>query len=126
MMKKNDLILIGSFLVIALLAFGIYMGMHKSQGTQVQIQIDGSVYKTLSLAKDQTILIPSAGNHTNKLEIKNGYANMVDADCPDKLCVHQKKIKNAGESLVCLPHKVIVTVLSDSSKNDTPLDGVSQ
>lgn len=125
-MKKNDFLLIGSLFVIALLAFSIYFGTHKNQGTQVQIQIDGTVYKTLSLAKDQTILIPSAGNHTNKLEIKNGYANMIDADCPDKLCVYQKKIQKNGESLVCLPHKIIVTVLGDSQKNDTPLDGVSQ
>jgi hypothetical protein len=32
------------------------------------------------------------------------------ADCPDKLCVSHREIFREGESIVCLPHRVVVTV----------------
>ena len=47
--------------------------------------------------------------------IKNGKADMTEADCPDKLCVHQKPVSKNHESIICLPNKVIVEV--DSSAN---------
>ena len=44
------------------------------------------------------------------LVIKDGKADITEADCPDKLCVHQAPISREGEALVCLPHRVVVTV----------------
>ena len=35
---------------------------------------------------------------------------MIEADCPDKLCVHQKAIERTNETIVCLPHKVVVEI----------------
>ena len=51
---------------------------------------------------------------------------MKEADCPDKYCVKQGKIKNVGETIVCLPHKVVVEIektskgidSNDNKKND--------
>ena len=37
---------------------------------------------------------------------------MVEADCPDKLCVHQKAISKNNETIICLPNKVVVQVTS--------------
>ena len=38
---------------------------------------------------------------------------MIDADCPDKLCEYQNAISQSGETIVCLPNKVIVIVAGD-------------
>ena len=54
---------------------------------------------------------------TNTLTIAERKADMTDADCPDLLCVHQKAISKDGETIVCLPNKVVVTVIS-SEKSD--------
>ena len=35
---------------------------------------------------------------------------MEDASCPDQLCVHQNAIDKTGQTIVCLPNKVVVTV----------------
>lgn len=48
---------------------------------------------------------------------------MTSADCPDHLCVKQKAISKGGESIICLPNKVVVTVKSDM-KSD--IDSISK
>ena len=44
---------------------------------------------------------------------------MIDATCPDHICVNQKEISKTGETIVCLPNKVIVEIKgADSSELD--------
>ena len=47
---------------------------------------------------------------------------MEEADCPDLLCVHQKAISKEGESIICLPNKVVVTIRGGE---ETELDAVT-
>ena len=51
------------------------------------------------------------------------FEDMTSADCPDHLCVKQKAISKEGESIICLPNKVVVTVKSDM-KSD--IDSISK
>ena len=61
--------------------------------------------------KAKKIQIKNAeGTVTNTLVIENGKADMISADCPDKLCVNQHAISSNGETIVCLPNKVVVEV----------------
>lgn len=78
----------------------------------------------ISAFKDDTIEIKNGdGDVTNTLVIKGGVADMTSADCPDHLCVKQKAISKEGESIICLPNKVVVTVKSDM-KSD--IDSISK
>ncbi len=43
---------------------------------------------------------------------------MDKADCPDKLCVKQGKISKSGESIICLPHKVVVKISAEERESD--------
>lgn len=120
--KRNDIILIVVFLTIAAILFAGNRLLHHKVGAFVQITVDGKPYKILSLNKDTTINIDGYNNGNNTLQIKNGYASITDADCPDKLCQKQKKIKYNGETLVCLPHRIVVSVISEE---DSTIDGVA-
>ena len=60
--------------------------------------------------EEQEIPIVQDGVTTNVLTIRDGRADMTEADCPDKLCVHQKAISKNHEMIVCLPNKVVVEV----------------
>ena len=120
---KNDLLLLILLLVIGLLIPPGYQLFHRTAGNTVTITIDGERWRTLPLSTDTTIDIPGRGG-TNTLCIKNGQASITEADCPDKLCVHQVSIPPNGESLVCLPHKVIVKVTANASDRD--LDGIAK
>lgn len=123
-MKRNDILLLAGIVLAALLATGLYYLVYHKNGDMVQITVDGTVTKTFPLDIDTTYIIETANNEKNILEIKDGSASITEADCPDKLCVHQKAISRQGENLVCLPHKVVVTITNSSKK--ATLDGVAQ
>ena len=120
-LNKNDILLIIVVIFLSVCALIGYRLFYHQSGSFVQVTVDGKVYKELPLDKDNVIIIEGKGG-TNKLSIHNGYADMTDADCPDKRCVKQKKIHYNGESLICLPHKVVVTVISDK---ENQLDGIA-
>ncbi|MGF7001674.1 hypothetical protein M2149_000044 [Lachnospiraceae bacterium PFB1-21] len=108
-LNRYDVILI---LVIVLVAGGIFAGtvFAAKAGGQVRIQVEGKETGTYSLKTDQEVQILGG---ENTLRIKDGQAKMITATCPDHLCVNHKPISKNGESIICLPHKVVVTVESD-------------
>ncbi len=126
---RNDIILISVIVIISvalLLVWKlVYLNWQDTNGDAcVKVTVDGKVYGTYSLSKDDTIEIKNVdGDVTNTLVIKDGVADVTAADCPDHLCVKQKAISKEGESIICLPNKVVVTVKSDT-KSD--IDSISK
>jgi hypothetical protein len=121
---KNDLIFIGGLLLICLVVGGVYFVCFREQGSAVAVTVDGEEYGTYLLSQEQTVSIcDSTGKVTNTLVIRDGKADMTEADCPDKLCVHQKAISVEKENIVCLPNRVVVTV---TGSDEEGLDGFAQ
>lgn len=122
-MKKRDVLLAGGILLIAL---GMLLVMHmtgENQGNQVQITVDGEIYGTYDLEKDQTIEV-TRGEFHNVISIRDGQAYMEEADCPDGYCKEQGKISGQKQTIVCLPHKLVVEVIrQENGKSETGTDG---
>ena len=109
--KKQDWIIIGILLAGILVLFFLQTPWKKTNGGTVVISVDGVETGAYPLGADAVIPIENAdGKVTNTLTIKDGAAKMTEADCPDQYCVHQKKIRFEGETIVCLPNRVLVTV----------------
>lgn len=106
-MKRNDWILAGIVILIAAIFLMIHNMIPSNSNAMIKITIDGDLYGSYSLYEDQTIDI----NNTNTFIIEKGTGKMCKADCPDQLCVHQKAISKTGESIICLPNKVVVSVI---------------
>ena len=117
-MKKKDIILVIVVLLIAGVSYSMMHFMRSGEGHFAQVSVDGKVQGTYSLDKDRTIEIKSSKGK-NILIIKDGKVEMKEADCPDKYCVKQGKIKNVGETIVCLPHKVVVEIEKTSKGTDS-------
>ena len=113
-MKKRDIILIASILVVAI-AFFLIVELTKEEGAGVVVKVDGVEVAEYSLSKSGTY--PLNGG-TNILVIEGGRAYLSDANCPDKLCVHQGKISRTGEVITCLPNKLTVTVFGAEESVD--------
>jgi len=105
-MKKRDLILIFSILAVAIALF-LALELSKEEGARVVVKVDGQTIAEYPLAVDGRFELCGG---SNILVIENGRAFISDADCPDKLCVHQGKISCTGEVITCLPHKLTVSV----------------
>ena len=106
--RKNDILL--AALVIALAAL-LWFGLRltRSEGAYVLVTVDGEIFGEYPLDEDTEIRI-GEGEEFNLLVIKGGEAHIAEASCPDKLCVNQGKISFDGQSLICLPNKVVVEV----------------
>ena len=117
---KNDVIFI-SFLAVFCIAvcLWVYKG-GAVEGSNIKITVDGKEYGIYSLLEEQTITI-GEGENLNIIEIKGGKAYMKEASCPDQLCVDQNEISFDKESIICLPNKVVITVISDV---ESDLDGI--
>lgn len=114
-MKKHDFILIAVILAVAAAVFCI-LHFTSSNGAYVTVQVDGKVTQTFSLSKDREYVIKSPGGGTNTLVIKDNKAYVSAANCKNQICVKHKKISKNGETIVCLPHKVVVSVTNDSEE----------
>lgn len=117
-MKKKDIILVIVVLLIAGVSYSVMHFMRLGEGHFAQVSVDGKVQGTYSLDKDRTIEIKSSKGK-NILIIKDGKVEMKEADCPDKYCVKQGKIKNIGETIVCLPNKVVIEIEKTSKGTDS-------
>ena len=105
-MKKNDWILAAGIFLVAVLIFGTQLLRSSGEYSEVEIQADGKLYGTYRLDKDQEINV----NDTNKIVIKDAKVRMEWADCPDQICVNHRAISREGESIICLPNEIVVTI----------------
>lgn len=122
-MKKADFIVIGVVLAIAgVLAFFLYF-VNGDSGKYVQVEVDGSVVDSYSI--DDTVeKTYSYDGDENTLVIKDGEASVTDANCKDGICVNHMPIHRTGESIICLPHKLVVTIV-DELDDDSEIDAVA-
>lgn len=109
-LKKNDIILIITLFAICSIAF-LVMLLARNDGAYAVVIINGQETESYPLNEDITVRL-SNGDGYNILTIKDGYAWIDSASCPDKLCVKKHKVCYNGESLVCLPNKTTVKIVS--------------
>ena len=116
-MKKKDItFLVVVFIGLAGIAAGFYL-THQDTGASVEVTVDGAIYGTYPLEKDQTIEV-TEGEFHNVIRIEGGQAYMEEADCPDGYCKRPGTISRVNETIVCLPHKLVAEVESDGSTTD--------
>lgn len=108
--RRNELLLLAALLLVILALFGVNWLAAQKKGAQVEVSVEGKVLDTFRLDENVDIVIRGYHGGTNHLIIKAGGAFISEASCPDKLCVRQGTIRERGQSIVCLPNKMIVTI----------------
>ncbi|WP_304509360.1 NusG domain II-containing protein [Anaerotignum sp.] len=117
-MKKADKILVLILLLIAL-AFALFFFLRAEEGGFARVTVDGEVKAELPLSKDILYRVETETGY-NVIQIQDGYASIQEADCRDQICVEHKKIHLTGETIVCLPHKLVVEIVgAETTQYDT-------
>ena len=119
--KKADIVLILVLLLVTAAAGVMMLAARETGGTAVVLQ-DGQEIMRLPLEEDAEEVIAGEGG-TNTVVIRGGTARVTEADCPDKVCVHTGEIRYSGQTIVCLPHKLVVKI-EGGEKQET--DAVAQ
>ncbi len=96
--------------VVAALIWILLRSLTARSGAEVVVSVDGKETAVYSLFENRTETISGAKGLNNVLEIRDGKARVTDASCPDRLCVRQGEISKEGESIVCLPNRVVITL----------------
>lgn len=125
LIKKGDIITAAVILAVCLALFlGLYI-FNPNNGDYVQITQNGTVTATLPLDRDFVYDVEIGGKITNTVEIKDGAVSVTYANCPDQICANHSSISKTGESIICLPNEVVVSIFdSDGTKNE--IDGVAR
>lgn len=108
-LKRNDIILIAVLLLAAAIGFA-YLNFFRAAGNTVTVTVDGQEYGVYSLSQNRVENIFTGDEGLNRLVISNGKAFVETANCPDGICSAHSPIWREGESIVCLPHRVVVSV----------------
>ena len=119
-LRKRDIILIISLLLVGVIVLIIWHFIYSEDGKYVTIEQRDNLIGTYPLSADREIEIEHRGEIVNTIVIEDGYCYMKEAKCPDHLCIKQGKVNKSGQTIVCLPNRVVVTVVdSDSSDYDS-------
>ena len=114
---KNDIIL--AVIVVVVAATGLLLvNVFRTEGSFAVIKIDGKETGRYPLSVDTEVIIETGDDGRNTLVIEDNKAFMKDANCPDKICEGHSKISYKGETIVCLPHKVVIEIVTEDSENE--------
>ncbi len=120
MIRKNDVIFIGALLAV-LCAVGLFVMTAGKTGDTVTVTVDKTVFGEYPLNEDRTVEIRTEDS-LNVLVIRDGQASVTEASCPDGICSRHRPISKDGESIICLPNRVVIAV---SAKNENEPDIVA-
>lgn len=118
-MKRNDWLLLIVILLTAAFIFFIRYFVGDEHPGYVTVRVDGEITETYDLSEDQVVELNGG---TNTMKIEDRTVDMIEADCPDKLCVHQKAISKNNENIICLPNKLVIQIMS---QDESVLDAVT-
>ena len=101
-----ELIIIAALLLTAIGA-GLWFFLGRTPGAWAVVRVEGREVARYSLS--QNGVYPLNGG-TNVLTVEDGAASVTEADCPDKICVEQGRVRYTGQCITCLPNKLTVTL----------------
>ena len=110
----RDIALILVILAVATVIL-LVSSSRKEEGAYVVVMVQNEEVARYSLAING---IYDINGGTNTIEIEDGRVRMLEAFCPNHLCIRQGWIHLEGQSIVCLPNKVTVVVRGTGSGLD--------
>jgi hypothetical protein len=124
-LKKGDLIIVFILIAAIISWFGINKLSESKSDRKVVIETNGDLYETIpikaGMEKQKVHIEFENGNHIDIVIDENG-AYVEDVICPDKVCQKTGLVSRDGQSIVCLPNKVVVYI---EGKTETQIDNIS-
>jgi hypothetical protein len=127
-MKKLDLVIVLSVLLIAVTALGV--NQHRtsrieknSNMLKAEITVKGELYKVVPLSEKKEEYVIETELGKNIIIFHDKGVSIIEADCHDHICVDTGFISKPGEIIACLPHKVVISIIGDMKEE---IDGLSK
>lgn len=124
-MKNGDKVMLAIFACFLIAGICIWAGKRfipDPAVLSVEILQDGRLIRKVRLEEGklpEEFIIRSNGGY-NTIRVEGIKIAVIEADCPDGDCVHRGWLKRAGDTAVCLPHRLVIRVIGDAA-----VDGVT-
>lgn len=92
--------------VLWLWLFFVWNPPHASRPSIAVLRMNGEVICTLPLDKNTAYITPTG----HEILIKDGKAFVNTSPCQDHICTHSPPISSVGQSLVCLPYRLVLSI----------------
>ena len=113
-----DALVVAAVVALGILVSVFVYGPGTSQPLTCVVTVDGQVADRAPLADFEGIHTYTGSGHTLTLSVDDGQVQILDSDCPGQDCVHSGPITRAGQSIVCLPARIVVHLESDDRGPD--------
>ena len=135
--RKADIILFIVLVVIGLAASAALTLSHGEAGSSARVIIEsgGDLYAIYPLSEDRTVVVPAPKQISadapaadpgdtasaqydcyNVVVISGGTVSVTEASCKNQVCVKHGAISRSGESIVCLPNRLVVRIGNGSEE----------
>lgn len=117
-LTRADKLLITVLVLLSLLGVAYpFLADRPSAVALAAVSVNGQIVRTIPLdGRREDFRLQGVGGF-NQIEVDGSRIRIVDADCPDRLCVHQGWISRVPQMLVCLPHRVVIRIVGGSTMN---------
>lgn len=122
--KPLDALVAAAVVALAVVTALLFYGPRTGAGQLTAVITQhGQTIRTVALTGlDKELVIPlDDGTYHLTVRISGDAAYIADSDCPGQDCVHTGAITRAGQSIVCLPAQVVISLVSTSSDVDAVL-----
>lgn len=125
-------LVVSGILLLAAAALWIQMRTSAPDKTTLKTAVlyqDGELLRRIPLTEDseETFTIESSGGGSNTIQVADGKIGIIDADCPDQLCVKMGMISSTAYPISCLPHRLVIQIEDETAdKEDPPIDAITQ
>jgi hypothetical protein len=122
---KSNILWFLFFLIIAIAC--CFAWWYRNKTTEdyslARITQDGVVIREIDLSKvsePYEFVVKNKNGESNTISVQHGKIAVIDADCRDKICVNTGYISTGAAPIVCLPHKLSITIA-----DNTEIDAVA-
>ena len=113
---KGDYLAIGMVVILAVAVMLCFLPGSSDAAAYAEVYLNGQLVKKVPLQEAQTFVIED--RYRSEITVANGTIAFTNSDCPGQDCVHSGSIQSTGRSLVCLPNRVEIRVVSGADDVD--------
>lgn len=114
--QKGDYLAVAVTLLLAAAVFLAFLTRETGDTPMAEIYLDGTLVRRVSL--DTPGVFSVTGDYMNTVTVRDGKIAVTESDCPGADCVHSGWIGTSGRSIVCLPNRMEIRIVSASGDVD--------
>ncbi|WP_010632128.1 NusG domain II-containing protein [Sporolactobacillus vineae] len=119
MIRPWDIIIVCVLVLISFLPVGMFSYVHAREAGNASsrliavVSLNNKQIRQVVLTgntKTEEFTVYTKSGDYNTIEVNKNRIRIKKANCPDQICVRTGYISEPGQTIVCLPHRVVIEI----------------